>query len=153
MKSVPPSTVALYCRVSTEDQAERQTIQTQLAFLREYCRLYGLEIVGEYLDEGMSGACPLADRPAGGLAAVLALARAVRPRQWVKNLLVLAAPAAAGTLPRPAVAAGAALAVLGAVAGRDARGRAATIGAGVMEIAAALTTKTSPPKRRRLPWR
>ena len=61
-------------------------------------------------------------------------------------------------LPVPAhlamdAASGAALAVLGAVAARDARGRAATIGAGLMEIAAALTTKTAPPRRRRLPWR
>jgi decaprenyl-phosphate phosphoribosyltransferase len=47
---------------------------------------------------------------ARGLAA--AMLRAVRPRQWVKNLLVVAAPAAAGELVRPAVAADAALAVV-----------------------------------------
>jgi decaprenyl-phosphate phosphoribosyltransferase len=47
---------------------------------------------------------------AGGLA--LAMVRAVRPRQWVKNLLVLAAPAAAGALVQPAVAADAGLAVV-----------------------------------------
>jgi decaprenyl-phosphate phosphoribosyltransferase len=52
----------------------------------------------------------LAAGSAGGLA--MALARAVRPRQWVKNVLVLAAPAAAGALVKPDVAAGAALAVV-----------------------------------------
>lgn len=46
---------------------------------------------------------------AGGLA--LAMVRAVRPRQWVKNVLVLAAPAAAGALAKPAVAVDAALAM------------------------------------------
>ncbi len=61
-------------------------------------------------------------------------------------------------LPMPAhlavdAATGAALAVVGAVAGGSGRARAATIGAGVMEIAAALTTQTSPPKRTWLPWR
>ncbi|MGI8458436.1 MAG: decaprenyl-phosphate phosphoribosyltransferase [Propionibacteriaceae bacterium] len=38
--------------------------------------------------------------------------RAVRPRQWVKNLLVLAAPLAAGSIGTPSVLAGAALAFL-----------------------------------------
>jgi hypothetical protein len=50
-------------------------------------------------------------------------------------------------------ATGAALAAVGGFAARDARSRAAAIGAGVMEIAAALTTQTSPPKRKWLPWR
>ena len=41
---------------------------------------------------------------------VPATVRAVRPRQWVKNLLVLAAPLAAGKLFEPAILTGAALA-------------------------------------------
>ncbi len=41
--------------------------------------------------------------PAGSLATVRALARACRPRQWTKNLLVLAAPGAAGILTHPEV--------------------------------------------------
>lgn len=41
-------------------------------------------------------------RPAGG-GVVRELVTAARPRQWVKNVLVLAAPAAAGVLPRPGV--------------------------------------------------
>jgi decaprenyl-phosphate phosphoribosyltransferase len=41
-----------------------------------------------------------------------ALLRTARPRQWLKNLLVLAAPAASGTLLRPGTALAAALALL-----------------------------------------
>ncbi len=44
----------------------------------------------------------LAVRPAGSLAG--ALVRVARPKQWAKNLLVAAAPAAAGTLGQPATA-------------------------------------------------
>ncbi len=57
--------VALYARVSSEDQAERQTIQAQLDFLRRYCQLYHLPVAGEYLDEGISGTIPLGERPEG----------------------------------------------------------------------------------------
>lgn len=49
----------------------------------------------------------VADQPAVGRPApVRALARAVRPLQWVKNVLVLAAPAAAGVLFSPDVLVG-----------------------------------------------
>ncbi|OOC56900.1 MULTISPECIES: decaprenyl-phosphate phosphoribosyltransferase [Nocardiopsis] len=45
---------------------------------------------------------PAADgAPRGDRGAAAALVRACRPRQWLKNLLVLAAPAAAGALVRP----------------------------------------------------
>src|SRR5215218_3946933 len=56
---------ALYCRVSTEDQAERESIQGQLDFLRKYCELQGIPIAGEYLDDGISGTVPLHRRPEG----------------------------------------------------------------------------------------
>jgi decaprenyl-phosphate phosphoribosyltransferase len=47
---------------------------------------------------------PERGRSAGGArSTLLALVRACRPRQWVKNLLVLAAPGAAGILTRPEV--------------------------------------------------
>ena len=36
--------VALYAQVSTEDQAERQTVQGQLDFLRRYCDLHQLPV-------------------------------------------------------------------------------------------------------------
>lgn len=51
--------VALYARVSTDDKD--QNPETQLLFLREYCDLYGHEIVEVYVDEGRSGKDP--DRP------------------------------------------------------------------------------------------
>jgi decaprenyl-phosphate phosphoribosyltransferase len=46
---------------------------------------------------------PVADT-GGALALPLGLLRSARPRQWIKNLLVLAAPAAAGVLAAPGVA-------------------------------------------------
>jgi DNA invertase Pin-like site-specific DNA recombinase len=58
-------TVALYARVSTEDQAERDTVKTQLDFLRRYCDLYGLPIAGEYVDDGISGTVAVDRRPEG----------------------------------------------------------------------------------------
>ena len=57
--------VALYARVSTEDQAERQTVQAQFDSLRRYCGMYQLPIAAEYVDDGISGATPL-DRRAQG---------------------------------------------------------------------------------------
>ncbi len=57
--------VAIYARVSTEDQAERATIQNQLDFLRRYVDLHSLPVAGEYVDDGISGAVPLNDRPSG----------------------------------------------------------------------------------------
>ncbi|MCR2822738.1 recombinase family protein [Lederbergia panacisoli] len=48
--------VAIYCRVSTEEQArEGYSIQAQLQTLRQYAQLYGWEIAEEYVDEGISG--------------------------------------------------------------------------------------------------
>jgi site-specific DNA recombinase len=52
---------ALYARVSTERQAERGTIGSQLALLREHITAAGGELVGEYVDDGHSGA--RLDRP------------------------------------------------------------------------------------------
>ena len=60
-----PERVALYARVSTEDQAERQTVQGQLDFLRSFCGLYGLPIAGEFIDDGWSGTIPLGQRLEG----------------------------------------------------------------------------------------
>lgn len=52
--------VAIYARISTngkKDNGEaKQTPQTQLLPLREYCQQRGWEIAGEYIDEGVSGA-------------------------------------------------------------------------------------------------
>jgi site-specific DNA recombinase len=53
--------VALYARVSTERQAERGTIGSQLQVLREHITASGHELAGEYVDDGQSGA--RLDRP------------------------------------------------------------------------------------------
>jgi len=78
--------VAPYLRVSSDDQAERGTIQTQADEIRR--RLAGEEgvlIVGEYADEGVSGTMALEDRPAG--ARLLADARArLFDEVWVYKL-------------------------------------------------------------------
>ena len=54
--------VALYARVSTERQAERGTIGSQLDVLRAHVTDARDELVGEYVDDGHSGA--RLDRPA-----------------------------------------------------------------------------------------
>ena len=59
------SQVALYMRVSSEDQAERGTIGAQRDFLRQFATLYSLPVVDEYEDDGVTGTLPLSQRPAG----------------------------------------------------------------------------------------
>lgn len=57
--------VALYGRVSTEEQAIRGfSIEAQVAALQEYAKKNGMKIVDIYLDEGISGAKPPLKRPA-----------------------------------------------------------------------------------------
>jgi site-specific DNA recombinase len=59
--------VAIYARVSSEDQAERGTIQTQLDELARWTASDpGDEVLPPYIDDGISGTIPLAERPAGG---------------------------------------------------------------------------------------
>jgi len=53
--------VAIYARVSTERQAERGTIGSQLTVLRDQVRTAGHELVSEFIDDGQSGA--RLDRP------------------------------------------------------------------------------------------
>ena len=82
----PPRRIAIYLRVSSDDQAERGTIKTQADEIRR--RLAGEEgivIVGEYADDGVSGTTPLEDRPAGSR--LLADARAgLIEEVWVYKL-------------------------------------------------------------------
>jgi site-specific DNA recombinase len=51
--------------VSSEEQRDRETIEIQDEFLNEYCRLYELEVVDTYADDGISGTIPLHERPEG----------------------------------------------------------------------------------------
>jgi site-specific DNA recombinase len=57
--------IALYARVSSDEQAERQTIQVQLERLRGYAKLHDLEVYREYIDDGVSGTLPVDQRPMG----------------------------------------------------------------------------------------
>src|SRR5918997_4795165 len=60
-----PEQVALYLRVSSEEQREKATIRIQREFLEGYCHLHGLEVAGQYHDDGVSGTIPLHERPEG----------------------------------------------------------------------------------------
>ena len=60
-----PGKVGLLMRVSSEEQRDRETIEIQREFLRQYCDLYGLEVADVYADDGVSGTIPLHERPEG----------------------------------------------------------------------------------------
>jgi len=47
--------VALYCRVSTEEQREGQTIESQVSELERFAQEKGWTTIGIYKDEGWSG--------------------------------------------------------------------------------------------------
>ncbi|WP_024614639.1 recombinase family protein [Clostridium sp. Ade.TY] len=58
--------VALYCRVSSDDQKERETIENQVEILNTYVEMKDdLSIYKEYLDDGISGTVAFEERPAG----------------------------------------------------------------------------------------
>lgn len=58
--------VAVYVRVSTEEQRERQSILTQREFAERYCALHQLVVYRVFSDDGVSGTVPLERRPDGG---------------------------------------------------------------------------------------
>jgi site-specific DNA recombinase len=60
-----PERIGLYMRVSSEEQERKQSIKTQEGFLEEYCKLYGHEVAGIYMDEAISGTVPMRERPEG----------------------------------------------------------------------------------------
>jgi site-specific DNA recombinase len=57
--------IALYLRVSSEEQRDRETIEIQREFLGQYCELYALDVAKVYADDGVSGTVPLHERPEG----------------------------------------------------------------------------------------
>src|SRR5215208_4784056 len=57
--------VALYLRVSSEEQRDRETIEIQDDFLEQYRNLYELQVAEIYKDNGISGTIPLHERPEG----------------------------------------------------------------------------------------
>lgn len=58
---------AIYCRVSTDEQAKGYSLSTQLDACRKYAEVNGFEVVGAFKDE-YSGATPIEARPEGRLA-------------------------------------------------------------------------------------
>jgi len=56
---------AIYLRVSTDEQRERQTIATQRDFAERFCELNGVPVYAYYADDGISGTVPLEERPEG----------------------------------------------------------------------------------------
>src|SRR5580698_3461661 len=57
--------VAVYLRVSTDEQRERQSINTQRDFAERYCALHSLSVFRVYADDGVSGTIPLEKRSQG----------------------------------------------------------------------------------------
>ncbi|MDI6894853.1 MAG: recombinase family protein [Bacillota bacterium] len=57
--------VAVYCRVSTEEQQEARSIENQVEYARRYCELNGVKVTAHYLDDGVTGTIPLEERPEG----------------------------------------------------------------------------------------
>lgn len=58
--------IAIYCRVSSDDQKERDTIDNQIDILNTYIEMNkDLIKVSEYLDDGISGTIPFHERPEG----------------------------------------------------------------------------------------
>ena len=57
--------VAVYLRVSTEEQRERQSIATQREFGERYCQLHSLAVFRVYADDGITGTIALDHRPEG----------------------------------------------------------------------------------------
>lgn len=61
-----PLRVAMYVRVSTEDQADKGTIQNQLTELRRIAQVRSdWRVIDEYVDDAVSGAVPFDERPGG----------------------------------------------------------------------------------------
>src|SRR5437867_203826 len=52
-----------YARVSSDGQAEKNTIENQLVAIRDWAESRDIELVEEFLDEGVSGSIPFDERP------------------------------------------------------------------------------------------
>jgi site-specific DNA recombinase len=56
----------VYLRVSSDEQRENRTIESQRVEVLRYCKLHGIKIDKVYEDDGVSGTIPLHKRPYGG---------------------------------------------------------------------------------------
>jgi len=54
-----------YIRVSSTDQVEGTSLDSQKAAIQAYCAMEAIELVATYQDAGSSGSIPLKDRPEG----------------------------------------------------------------------------------------
>jgi site-specific DNA recombinase len=61
----PALRAALYLRVSTDEQRERQSIETQRQFATAYCETNHIDVADCYADDGISGTVPLGHREQG----------------------------------------------------------------------------------------
>ena len=57
--------VAVYVRVSSDEQREHQTIKTQEEAIERFLQLSGFHVYAWYRDDGVSGTIPMGQRPAG----------------------------------------------------------------------------------------
>lgn len=57
--------VSAYGRVSSEEQAEKGTIENQIDFGEKYCDLHEIKLEKWYLDDGVTGTIPLEERKDG----------------------------------------------------------------------------------------
>src|SRR3972149_2030736 len=77
MESQERDLVAVYMRVSSDDQRDRETIKTQRDAIEHFLAASPqYEICRWYVDDGVSGTIPMAERPEGRL--MVADARAGR---------------------------------------------------------------------------
>jgi DNA invertase Pin-like site-specific DNA recombinase len=60
-------TVYAYCRVSTLEQAnEGESLEVQRRQIEGYAHMHGLAVDETFIERGVSGSVPVADRPQGG---------------------------------------------------------------------------------------
>src|SRR4051794_12807634 len=57
--------IAVYCRVSTDEQQEAQTIRNQVGYAERWADLNKVAVYDYYLDDGVSGTIPLHRRGDG----------------------------------------------------------------------------------------
>lgn len=57
--------IVSYLRVSTANQRDEQTIETQRYTLDRYCELYGIKVDKRFEDDGVSGGVEIHKRPSG----------------------------------------------------------------------------------------
>ena len=54
-----------YCRVSTGNQVEGESLGHQQRAIEGYCMMHGVSVERFYIEEGVTGTMPLCERPRG----------------------------------------------------------------------------------------